>query len=198
MAKRSKKPKSNSPKRKLLALGLTILVLALVIAILEISNTTYIFHKRKAVSGTILSTSPANNAPIAAGQADKKPPSSGSSADTSKSSTAVSDSNAPLIAPYGSFVSNHHPSLSGAGGVPSQEESVCTTTPGATCYMTFTQNGVVKTLKSQVADSKGSVFWDWDVNKSGFTTGSWSITATASLNGVTKSTNDSLELVVNQ
>jgi hypothetical protein len=86
--------------------------------------------------------------------------------------------------------------LSDTNGAPSGEQSVCITSAGASCYITFKRLGIVKTLETKIADSKGSVYWDWDVNKAGFSAGSWQITATATANGQTKSVNDTLDLKV--
>ena len=101
--------------------------------------------------------------------------------------------NSNLIAPYGSFVSNHKP---GQNGSNLTELSQCITTPGATCYIKFTQNGVVKTLQGKNADSTGSIFWEWNVNDAGLTSGTWTITAIATLDSQTKSTIDQLTLQV--
>lgn len=101
-------------------------------------------------------------------------------------------------APSGSFVSNHLPSLSGSPR-PKEEESTCTTIPGASCSIQFTKtDGATKELKSQVAGDNGTVIWNWDVASAGFTPGEWTITATATLNGVSKSTTDSIKMVVSQ
>ena len=101
-------------------------------------------------------------------------------------------SNAPLIAPWGNFVSNHHP----GNGAPTTETSVCNTTPGATCYIRFTNGSLNRSLDSKVADANGSIIWSWDVSSAGFSSGSWQITAIASLNGQTQSTTDAQELVI--
>ncbi len=102
-----------------------------------------------------------------------------------------------LIAPYGTFVSNHYPSLSGSGA-PSQEESTCTTSPGANCYIQFTKAGVTKRLATQVTDESGSASWVWDVKKSNLTVGDWVITAVATSGNNSKSRQDSILLTVSK
>lgn len=103
-----------------------------------------------------------------------------------------------LLAPSGNFVSNHHPNLSGSPA-PSTITSVCTTTPGGMCQITFSKNGVTKTLPSQMTDRGGSTYWnDWSLQTYQLTAGSWQVTATASLNGQTQSTTDALMLEVSQ
>lgn len=199
----------NKPKKRLFSHSnwkqlslLLLLSVSVIIIALELTGTTYLFHKRQAVSGVIPSSSTKENknGSNETGTTTDRPvtsPSADTDTSSEKSSTAVSDGTAPLISPYGSFVSNHKPSYSGAGNVPSKEQSVCITTPGASCYITFVNNeNITKKLESKVADSKGAVYWDWDVKEAGFTVGTWKITATASLNGQTKTTSDSMDLMV--
>jgi flagellar hook assembly protein FlgD len=101
-----------------------------------------------------------------------------------------------LIAPSGNFVSNHKP---GQNGSPTSEQSVCDTTPGATCFIQFTRDSTVKILAPQVAGSDGTAFWEWDAKDAssiGLTPGSWNVSAVASLNGQTKTSNDALPLEI--
>lgn len=190
--------KSNTPvwrqKRYILLLVGT---MALVVLILELTNTTHIFHKSKPVSGTIPSTTlnsdeskDSSNGNSDNGTTDST--TNGSPPLTQKT-TAPPVSGSNLIAPSGSFVSNHSPSLSNSPGM----ESVCVTTPGAACTITFTKDGIIKTLESRVADTNGTVVWAWNIAKAGFDTGGWNIAATATLDGQAKSTNDLKNLEVN-
>lgn len=103
--------------------------------------------------------------------------------------------NATLIAPTGTFVSNHRPNLGGSPA-PNEEQSTCNTTPGATCQISFTYNGVTKSLPAQTADSGGATYWTWDLQDIGLTEGSWQIQATARLNGKTLTGSDALKLEV--
>ncbi len=114
---------------------------------------------------------------------------------TSISPTGPSNSNQILGAPFGSFVSNHSPSLSISSQ--SYELSSCETTPGASCYIEFINSSGTKiTLSTKTTDSQGVASWSWNVNSKGFTAGSWRITAIATLNGQTKSTVDAKTLNV--
>jgi len=101
-----------------------------------------------------------------------------------------------LAAPYGTFVSDHHPSLSGANNTPSSELSTCTTSPGASCYINFTKGDVTKRLPTQITDGSGSTSWHWDVSQAGLSQGTWDITAVATLGDQTKSTSDTFKLEV--
>lgn len=109
---------------------------------------------------------------------------------------ATNTSNGALSPPSGNFVSNHSPNLNGSPA-PSHEESVCNTSPGASCQILFTQNDITRELPAQVTDRAGSTYWSWDLRDIGLTQGEWHIRARATLNGQTKTTDDTLSLQVN-
>lgn len=113
------------------------------------------------------------------------------STNTSENATAT----APLVKPYGSFVSNHAPNLDGSPA-PSAMQSTCITSAGATCQISFTKGGSTIVLPSKAADASGYVFWSWDIKTLGFTTGSWNITATSKSGDQTLSTDDQTALEV--
>lgn len=169
-------------------------MLALLVLVLVLIGIYLIFRKPPAKSGVIpVSTSE---------QQSKSPPHGAAPSETSdvssKGGSATSSPPAPggtpasvtLQAPSGTFVSDHHPSLTNANGASSSEVSVCTTTAGATCYLKFTKDGVIKTLPVQTTDGSGSTSWRWDVQTAGFTAGTWQITAVAILGNQTKMTTD--------
>lgn len=107
------------------------------------------------------------------------------------------NSSTTLIAPNGNFVSNHSPNLSGQPA-PNSIVSACSTTPGASCYITFTKGSNVITLKSQTTDANGNTSWSWNLQDNQFTVGDWQITAYATLAGKTLSTTDPVPLKVAQ
>jgi hypothetical protein len=114
-----------------------------------------------------------------------------SSPGTAKTSTGSSQTSAPLTAPSGSFVSNNTVTET------SQITSVCTTTPGAQCKITFTNGSTVKSLPSETTDSSGSVYWfNWTPQSYGITQGTWKITGIATLGSQTQSTNYAQSLEV--
>jgi hypothetical protein len=145
------------------------------------------------------------------GQPKETSSSSGSSATTSGSSSQSSQtggttsSTSPTttpspgpLAPSGDLVSDHEPNLSGSPD-PNTMTSVCTSSPGASCRITFTMNGVTKSLPAQTIDSGGSTYWiNWKLQTVGLSVGSWQVKATASLNGQSASTTDAKALVVSQ
>jgi len=184
----------NSTTIKILIL---IAIAVIAVVVLEATNTTHIFHKAKTVI-TIHSThSSSTTAPSALEQQPQ------SSAISSPANNQVDKTTAPVpapsssssapVRPTGTFISDHRPNLSGQPN-PSQENSVCVTTPGATCYIEFTQGNVVKKLDTQGTDSNGAAYWTWDVKEDGFSTGSWQVAVVATLNGRTATSTDVLEV----
>lgn len=151
----------------------------------------FYFHNHK-----IVSTIPSTRLPAATASSPDKY--SGNSSTSTQSSSSASKSlsgsasNGPApAAPTGYFVSNHHPSSSTS----LSEASICVTTPGASCYIQFSKDNILKTLQSQVAVD-GTASWNWNIHDAGLTTGNWQVKAIATLNGQTQTTTDSLELVV--
>lgn len=163
-----------------------------VILILEITNTTHILHKATTPPIIPVST-PSAASPVASSNQQS---SSGQSNSGSKNPTSTTSSTTkvslPLYSPYGDFVSNHMP---GANGTPTGEVSVCSTTPGAKCYIKFTKSdGTTSQLPTQTVGTDGSTQWSWNANI--LSAGDWSITAVASLNGQTKTTQDPTPLSI--
>ena len=165
-------------------------------AVVLIGILFFVFHNPKN-SITIPSTSPSTSA--RASSSDKQPAVSNNSSNATSGNTSDKSTTSPpvgstiLTEPYGTFVSNHHP---GQDGSPTAEQSVCNTTPGATCYIQFTKDSMTKKLDTQTADPNGATYWTWDVKQAGFSAGSWQVTAVASLSGQTKTAIDALALEV--
>jgi hypothetical protein len=127
---------------------------------------------------------------------------SGSQSSANNNTSASSGSNtttAVLQTPTGDFVSDHHPNLSGSPA-PNTMASTCTTTPGASCIIQFTNTstGTVKSLNTQITDAGGSAYWNYTLQGEGLTAGTWKVAATASLNGNTLSAQDAMDLTVSQ
>jgi cytoskeletal protein RodZ len=191
--------KRRQSQKKFLLPAIVVAGIIILMLILELTNTTHVFHKKR-VPATIPVATRQNNV-ASTGQSQAKKPSSTlnstaqTDSQTSKqsSSTGGSGSNLPLIQPYGSFVSNHRP---GQDGSPTTEQSTCNTTSGATCYiqLTNTATNVTTKLPPQPVDSGNTTTWSWDANK--LTSGSWQIVAVATLNGQTKTTTDPTSLEV--
>lgn len=119
----------------------------------------------------------------------------GTDENTTSSDKAISPPSGELIAPSGSFVSNHTLILSKSSSM-NQEVSVCNSSVGAECWIEFIKNEVTKSLDHKVIGSSGSVFWNWQPNDIKLTAGSWTIKANSSLRGQTKSTTDLIPLEV--
>lgn len=158
----------------------------------------WMVHRHKSSYIPTISSGSAHSSSGAAGSNSKASSSTASAGTSNKSPQSTTNNNSSqtqvtLLAPSGNFVSNHSP---GQNGSPSQETSVCNTSPGASCYISFTQGNIVKQLAPKTADANGSVYWDWDINSAGLSSGSWRVQAKASLNGQTKTTSDSMPLVI--
>jgi hypothetical protein len=178
--------------KRLLVGGLLLLIVILIVVGLELSGVTHIFHKNPApvVSGSSFNTK---------GEPRSTKESAGNSSGSAGTSSKSGSGGSPvtLIAPSGSFVSNHHPNLGGSPA-PNTMSSVCNTTPGASCRITFTKDGVAKSLDAQMADANGATYWNWKLQDIGLTEGTWSIQASATLDGQTKTASDAMDLVVAQ
>jgi hypothetical protein len=131
-----------------------------------------------------------NNTPItppapSGGSAATKEKDASSSTSIGSSKDQNTDSTTPEIdsgvtpqTPVGTFVSNHHPNLDGQPA-PNTIESTCTTTAGATCTLTFTNEATSLSLPAQKTDQNGNTTWTWKLQDIGLTAGSWTVTATA-------------------
>lgn len=106
--------------------------------------------------------------------------------------TTLSPDITPSI-PTGTFVSNHRPNLSGQPA-PNVESSTCTTTPGATCKISFTKDSITKSLPIKTTDSNGNIVWDWTLQDIGLTAGEWEIEAVAINGDQTTTASDSILL----
>jgi cytoskeletal protein RodZ len=189
MARRiHKKSRSRFSKKALITLIVLVLVSAALFA-LHAKN----IHQAQSRNGSIptstvtpSSSNTSNNPSTTDGSASSTPLSN----KLPQPSTASTD----LKTPFGTFVSNHKP---GQNGSPTSEQSVCNTTAGASCDIQFkNSSGVVKTLGSEKADANGSAYWSWDVKGATLAPGEWHVTAIATLNGQTKTSNDPTPLEV--
>lgn len=196
--------KQNRINKKLFVkLGVVLLAIAAIFSLLELTNTINVFGS--AAEDKDYSTRPASdNRTISdknKGEPDGDNNTSGNSSanygEDKEPSPAPTDSNTPLTAPTGTFVSNHRPNLSGSPA-PNQVQSTCTTTPGATCQIIFTNGAQTKSLPAQTTDKGGSSYWSWTLQDIGLTEGSWEVTAKAVLGSQTKTTVDSLKMEVKQ
>lgn len=123
------------------------------------------------------------------GESQKNPASVQSNSQSDKQASGTTSSGAPA-SPQGNFVSSHRVGLSDS------IESICATSSGASCQITFTRNGVVKSLDSNVVSSNGSVSWVWTPDSIGLSSGSWEIKAVASQNNLQTEAKDPRNLEV--
>jgi hypothetical protein len=176
-------------KKSLLAAGAGLIV---IVAILELTNTTHLFHKQSVPPVIPAHTSPGK--PISTSSSQPNAPAASTLQDNTPLPTDVT--NHTLIAPTGTFVSNHFP---GQNGSSTTEASVCNTSPGATCYIKFTNvaTGDTTQLAAQVTDARGTTSWYWDVSQDAhLSAGQWKVMAVATLGSQTKTATDTLNLTV--
>ena len=114
---------------------------------------------------------------------------------SSKESTTnipPSSNTAPPETPSGTFVSNHFVSLTSY----TSQNSVCHTSPGTKCTITFSQGSTTRSLPAKQTDANGNTSWDWDVKELGLTAGIWTITVKATNGKYTSTTVDQINLEV--
>jgi len=187
----------NHRKRNiLLIVSAVVVVLAGIFATLELTDTTYVLHKRPpaptASQNTKGEVEDTSTTPTPGSSSTAKPGTAPAGSDSEKDPT---DGTVPttLIAPSGNFVSAHKVPVN------APIASVCNTSTGATCKITFTSGSVTKSLSAEVADKGGSVYWNsWTPASLGLTPGTWTIQAVATLNGQTQTSNDALPLEISQ
>ena len=202
--------KTKIPTKTKKSLSAKAIVLISVIAVIVIAGGIFAYLKITSKPKEI-TTASSNTKGEPAGQPSDNgttPPSSSDKGDTSgdvgpttgtsgTKDNSTPSSNATLIDPTGNFVSNHHPNLSGSPA-PNQIQSICNTTPGATCQIIFTKDGVTKQLPAQKTDSGGATYWTWKLQDIGLTAGSWHVQAKATLGTQTKTADDAMNLEVAQ
>lgn len=189
--------------KKWVFIAIAIVVVVGIVSTLEATNTTHLFHK----ANTTLVTTPnvpsrtntdtKGDAPNNNANKNAQSPTSEPSQVTKDKNSEPTDSNTPLKTPTGTFVSNHHPNLSGSPA-PNQIQSVCVTTSGAQCQILFTKDGVTKSLPAQTTDRGGAAYWTWKLQDIGLTVGSWKVQAKATLGSQTQTADDAAALEVSQ
>jgi hypothetical protein len=188
--------KKNNKKSGTLALIVIVVLLAI-----GGGSFAYIHHNDRttAVTASAYTKGVVSNSarPNQAKSSQSAPSTATGSVDGSTTTGSQTVSAAALTAPSGDFVSDHHPNLSGSPA-PNSMTSVCSTTPGATCQISFMQGNTIVSLSKKVADAGGGAYWKYTLQSIGLTSGSWTIIATATLDGQIKSASDVMDLVVSQ
>lgn len=194
--------RSTRSKKPFVIAGIAVLAIACLIVGFELTNITHIFHSRPvSISGSAETKGETStNSKSAQKSTTANAAQSGNTSQTgdNKSGSGSNTGAVALLAPSGDFVSNHHPNL-GGDPAPNTLSSVCTTTPGATCRINFTKDGVTRSLEPETTDRGGSAYWNnWKLQDVKLTTGGWQVKATATLNGKTLSSDDAMQLVVSE
>lgn len=184
--------RAHDNKKKLAAISLLLVVIALATVLLQTQGLINLFGKH---------TQPGTANSYTKGQQSQnsQKPTTDSGGSGSNSGEPSGNQKSPvstaLLAPYGNFVSDHNPNLSGTPH-PNLMNSTCSTVPGATCQITFTKDGITKSLAIETTDAGGSAYWSWKLQDIGLTSGSWQVQAIARLGNQTKTTTDALLLKI--
>jgi len=175
--------------------GLVVLVVV-IIAVLELTNTTHLFHKKTFVPApTNNANTKGEGAPAATTPGSTyKNPSAGNQTTNqgapSNTDNSTGNASGPLEPITGNLVSSHHVTVN------TTLQSVCNTSAGASCTISFTKDGVTKALAAQTTDEGGSTYWAWQPKDIGLDAGSWTIAAKATLGSQTQTSTDALQLEV--
>lgn len=181
-------------KKPLFLILLSLLLLAAgVITVLEMTDTTTWFHKKNFVTQPV--TADRTVGPETKGEGGQKDEPTRSDSPKEDDAAEETPPTVELKAPYGNFVSNHHPSISGQSS-PNEIQSVCITTPGATCTIVFIKNNERRELPPQKTDAEGAAYWTWKLHDIGLTEGNWKIQGKATLGSQVKTADDILVLEV--
>lgn len=104
-----------------------------------------------------------------------------------------------LIAPSGRFI-DHTTAYLETNPSTATIQSLCKTTPGATCQISFTKlrtkqlGDTVRRLPAQTTDGQGLTYWTWRVRDLGLDEGEWLVKAQATLGQRTESATDPIRL----
>lgn len=193
--------RSTRSKKWLIRSTILLIAASILVLCLELSNTTHIFHQQPTQGTTKTPTVGGSSVNEQKGELQTSNSSTSSATDASQPGDTKSNSGttnvANLIVPTGDFVSAHgtseHP-------IPRTATlaSVCNTTPGVSCKITFTSpDGTVKSLDAQVTDRGGSAYWNsWTPESKGLSAGRWQVKAVVTSGSQTKTATDAMELVI--
>ena len=176
------KQKKSVPQSRALVYGL------LVVLVLAAGGFFMVRSRHKNNSQTVISSTPKPNA---SNQTATTTPTPSPNPKQDRQSGPAGE----LVAPSGTFVSNHRPNISGRP-TPNTESSICITTPNVQCDISFVSATMTKSLGVKTTDASGVASWSWSIDSVGLTAGTWTITAKASSGDKALETNDTLSLEV--
>lgn len=190
-------------KKKVIILISFVVGLLLIFIVLEKTGVTDFVHtSKKAVTANEYtkgeSSTSSEKTPQdagASGSSSTTPDTQDGNSGSQDKNTSSNTTGAAPITPFGDFASDYQPNLD-SNPHPNILNSVCNTTPGAQCTITFTMGNTTKSLPVTTADAGGSVYWTWKLQDIGLTVGTWKIQATATLNNKTTTASSPLSLEV--
>src|SRR5690606_1300465 len=130
------------------------LLLILLIA-LELTNTINLFQRnpQSETSSIIPSSSSNSKNSVKLDEQQSEDVGQPESSANSDKNTSAPVSGSELIEPSGNFVSTHHITLNDP--IFNNLESICITSPNASCSITFKKDGITRTLESKAANNEG-------------------------------------------
>lgn len=165
--------------------------IAIVIAILVVGGSVFYMKAIKTPEVTSTpSTSQSEDSAAAEQGVSQKNSTSAQGTTTGEKQSGSPATPGSVAAPQGNFVSNHRV------GTGDSIESICSTTKGAKCNISFTSGGTTKSLGEKTVNEDGTASWVWTPASIGLVAGSWQITATAILDGAQNSSKDPRNLEV--
>jgi hypothetical protein len=186
--------KTHAKKRWIFIIVGLLLLIAVVVTLLELTNTTYLFHKRPPAPTASSETKGETVSPSQTGQTSNTSPNpSVNPTDNNNPKAGNNTSNTTLVMFPSDLVSAHKVQLDSAIA------STCNATAGASCLITFSNGGISKSLPATITDRGGSAYWNsWKPSDIGLTPGTWKIEAIATLGDQRKTQTDALNLEVSQ
>jgi len=166
--------KAKKNKKKIIILVVTIAVLALGL----IGTALHLKYKKNSNTDTTTKSQNPNN------NSKSTYPTSGNSSNNPGSSNSSSNSSVGPSTPTGQLLNKHSISLSSTAIESNPDmNSICQTTPGATCDLKLTApDNSIKYVGSKSVDASGAASFYWNAKNIGLTSGRWKIEAIATLN----------------
>lgn len=158
------------------------------------SITTWAYWANNKADSTVVKKSESTADSSSKGEQTSNKPHDSYQEGTSVSNSKAAVSGKEIKKPTGNFVSNHRPSITNPQN--SAISSSCETTPEAICTISFTKNDKTITLDPKKVDAEGNAYWHWNLKDYDFSAGAWKITAKATLNSKSLTSDDALEFNV--
>lgn len=166
-------------------------IIPTIVAVLLLVSGIFYFQAIKTTEVTSTpSTSPTEDSEAAEQGVSQKNANSTQATTNNDKQISTPSPQGSVAAPQGNFVSNHRV------GTSDTIESICNTTRGATCDISFTSSNATKSLGRKTVGQDGTASWIWTPASIGLSAGSWQINATATLGDAQNSSKDPRNLEI--